>query len=367
MELILYTIYYISIAIIVINTIISFLNFIYIKIIFKREYEKLAYNSDFLVSILIPARNEEKNILRSIESILNQDYKNIEIIVYDDQSEDKTSYLIEKFYKDKVKLIKGSNLEKGFIGKNFACYKLSQISKGDYLLFMDADVEIHNKIIYKLIALSEKYNFELISIFPYQIMKSFGEKISVPIIYYLLLSLLPLFLVDKVKNPLLSAANGQLMFFKAKTYKKLNPHYIFKSSTAEDIDIAKFYKKNNLKIACFTGIKDVQCRMYNDLKDCINGLSKNIIQIFLNNSIFAITFSIITTFGFLTALIMKNYFLLILYFIIFLLNRLFVYITSNISLLPNLMISYVEQLLLIIIVFNSIINRNRLKWKGRDI
>ncbi|HZX58046.1 MAG TPA: glycosyltransferase family A protein, partial [Mucilaginibacter sp.] len=97
---------------------------------------------DDLVSILIPARNEEENIIRLLESIRRQDYKNYEVLVYDDGSTDRTYVLCSAFAAKHpgFGVIKGGELPEGWLGKNYACAQLAAAAKGSYLLFLDADV-----------------------------------------------------------------------------------------------------------------------------------------------------------------------------------------------------------------------------------
>ncbi len=94
-----------------------------------------------MVSILVPARNEEKNIASCIRSLLAQDYPSFEIIVYDDQSTDNTRSILEQIAREqpKLKVTVGNPLPEGRLGKNWACAQLALQAKGDLLLFTDAD------------------------------------------------------------------------------------------------------------------------------------------------------------------------------------------------------------------------------------
>ena len=83
-----------------------------------------------LVSVLIPARNEEKNIVKCIEGVLSQNYKNKEIIILDDNSNDKTYLLASSFVTENLKLLNGTELPSGWLGKNWACHQLAQEAKG---------------------------------------------------------------------------------------------------------------------------------------------------------------------------------------------------------------------------------------------
>ena len=361
---------YIVIAFFTIQLFVSFMNFIYIKLIFRKIYKHLQVKSNPLVSILIPARNEEKNIGHTLNSLLKQEYSNIEINVFDDQSNDRTKDIVVEFSKidKRIRLIESQGLPPNWLGKNFACHILSNYANGEYFLFIDADVTIEKNLIQKLIGLYEKYKPGLISIFPHQKMLKLSEKITVPIIYFILLSLLPLFFVKNSKFSSLSAANGQLMFFPAKIYKEFNLHELFRNSPVEDIDIARFLKKNRIRVICLTGIREVSCRMYESLMDAINGFSKNIIKILGNNSILAILFWLITTFGFIPSLLFDSrVFLLLL--VEFILIRILISITSNQNVFENLILSPIQQLVLGFIILKAINNKifKRQIWKGRNI
>jgi len=104
---------------------------------------------DDLVSILIPARNEQDNILNLLESILLQDYWNYEVIVYDDDSSDDTYELCSAFAAAHpgFEVIKGAELPAGWMGKNYACHQLSKKARGRYFLFLDADDTVNNGLI----------------------------------------------------------------------------------------------------------------------------------------------------------------------------------------------------------------------------
>jgi len=362
---------YLIVTFTTIQLIVSFINLIYIKFSLLPLYERLKSKSTPLVSILIPARNEEKNIGSILDSIIKQNYSYIEIIVLDDQSTDNTKKIVKEYLvkEPRIKLIESTDLPENWLGKNFACHTLSTIANGDYLLFVDADVNIEKDLISRLIALSEKYNLGLISIFPHQKMFTLSEKITVPIIYYILLSLLPLILVRISKYSSISAANGQLMLFKTDIYKKFNLHYLFRNSPVEDIDIARFLKKNYIKIMCITGIKEVTCRMYDSFKNAINGFSKNIIRILGNNSIIAIMFWFITTLGFVPLIFISSRELLIIYLFQIILIRIFISITINQNTFENLILIPLQQIVLGLIILIAVKNKfsRKLIWKERNI
>lgn len=342
-----------------------------INLLFSQNFNRFLESQDDLVSILIPARNEEKNIANILNDLLQQNYQNIEIIVFNDQSTDKTEAIVSEFVNNnnKIKYHNSSGLPENWLGKNYACHSLSEVAKGKYFLFLDADVRIYNNLITKTISYSKKYELALLSIFPKQIMQSFGEKITVPIMNFILLTLLPLILVQKSGFSSLSAANGQFMLFEAKNYKKLLPHQKMKKQRVEDIEIARFYKNQKLKIACISGKNEITCRMYQTYKEAINGFSKNVTSFFGNSFVIALIFWLITTFGFIFVLFSLPIEFFIAYFVIFIFIRIFVSIASCQNIFENILLSFIHQFVLGHIIFQSLINKktNNLIWKERNI
>jgi len=130
-----------------------------VNLIFSQPFHQQESSYNPLVSVLIPARNEENNIAVILTDLQQLQYKNLEIIVFNDQSEDKTPEIVQEFAKKdlRIKLINSTGLPAGWLGKNHACYSLAKIATGDYFLFIDADVRVFSKIISETVAFSEKH------------------------------------------------------------------------------------------------------------------------------------------------------------------------------------------------------------------
>lgn len=332
------------------------------------EYKKPVKN---LVSILIPARNEEKNIANLLTDLQNQDYQNLEIMVFSDQSTDATVSILKQFAeKDgRIRYYDSDELPDGWLGKNYACHFLSTKANGKHFLFLDADVRIGRNIIENTVSYTEKYNLGLLSIFPAQIMRTVGEKITVPNMNYILLSLLPLSLVRKSRFPSLAAANGQFMLFQADCYKIIRPHEVHKYSKVEDIEIARLYKKRNEFVACLTGNSEVSCRMYEGLEEAVNGFSKNVVMFFGNSYFLTVLFWLVTTFGFIVVYSSFYTSIFLIYLAAIVLIRILISLTSKQPVLQNLVLAIPQQGILGIIIFRAIFNKfnKQYKWKGRNI
>ena len=323
------------------------------------------------ISVLIPARNEAENIGFLLTDLASQPYKNIEIVVFDDQSDDKTVEVVSALAEtdSRIKLVRSDGLPTGWLGKNFGCYSLSLRANGEYLLFLDADVRIGGDIIQSVVAYAEKHRLGLLSIFPEQIVISPGEKITVPIMNYILLSLLPLPLVQLTSFRSLAAANGQFMLFNTAIYNRFKPHEQVKNCKVEDIEIARYFKEKRISIACLTGNKSIRCRMYTGFGDAVGGFSKNIISFFGNSFVLAVIFWFVTTFGFIPVLISFSFNLFVVYIVMLLLIRLFVAIASHQRILDSFLYFIPQQLVMGVVMFRSFLNKYffHYQWKGRSI
>ncbi len=327
------------------------------------------YNN--LVSILIPARNEADNILLLLESIKEQDYKDYEVIVYDDESEDDTYKICEAFAaaNPNFNVIKGKRKPEGWTGKNHACDQLAKKANGDYFLFLDADEVVHNGLINSAVHRVKLYKLGLFSLVANQVMKTPGEKATVPLLHYLLLNLLPLRLVYLVKNAAFSIACGQFMLFDAELYRQRRWHYQVKDKVVEDAEIMRRVKSERFNGEVLLANGMIDCRMYHSYADAVNGFSKNALAVF-NYNIFSLLVYILICIGGPMIVIMTLNFPLILFMCgLILLGRVMISLASGQSVWQNIVLHPVQMVNLMLIAFLSIqkhLTKNN-TWKGRRI
>jgi glycosyltransferase involved in cell wall biosynthesis len=239
-----------------------------------------------LISILIPARDEEKNIENLLKSVLLQKGVPFEVIVLDDHSSDNTKAIASAYASkySQIKVISGKELPKGWTGKNYACHQLAQAANGRYLVFLDADVSIHPELISSALRQMENKELSLLSLFCRQQTRTFGEKVTVPLMNYLLLTLLPIKLIEGHTDPIFSAACGQFMMFRADNYRLYLWHKRARGRITEDLAIMKMLKKAGEKGEGLLSGSLMTCRMYTGFNDAVKGFSKNFITPF-NDSI----------------------------------------------------------------------------------
>ncbi|MHB1274839.1 MAG: glycosyltransferase family 2 protein [Candidatus Humimicrobiaceae bacterium] len=235
-----------------------------------------------LVSILIPARNEETNIEKCIKAFLKQDYPKLEILVLDDNSTDSTYNIVKKISeKNKnVKVFKGKPLPQGWLGKSFACFQLSRYAKGEYFVFTDADTHhLQNSISSSLAALLNN-GLDALCPFPREIMVTIHERMSIPFMNFVILLFMPLALIRKSKNPLFCTGVGQYLLFRREVYFGMGGHAAVKGKILEDVQITKKTKEMGYNYMIFDGRKIISCRMYKNFKQVFTGYSRFLFSAF---------------------------------------------------------------------------------------
>lgn len=272
------------IAFILINFII---NMIYFKNIKNFKLSSEFKDSPPLISILIPARNEESNIKKLLVSLIKQDYKNLEILILDDNSIDSTAAVVKQMeLKDsRIKLISGKKIEDGWLGKSWACHQLASQAKGQYFVFTDADTLHFPDTVSKALAALIRNKLDGISIYPKQVMVTFTERMLVSFIGMGLFTMMPLILVKKTKGKFFSTGIGQFFMFKKEAYFKFGGHESVKAEILEDVHLSKRIKAAGFSYMVFDGSSNIFCRMYKNFKDTITGFSKFIFAAFDYNGL----------------------------------------------------------------------------------
>lgn len=267
------------IHIFIIFMLIFFLIIIIQNIFFlEEEKEFKTFEENPFVSVIIPARDEEKNIKKCLEGITKQNYKNIEIIVIDDESKDKTPYIVQDYIKkdERIKLIRVNFLPEGWAGKNYACYKGFKISKGEYLLFTDADtVFINERTIEYAISKMREKNLSLLSLVPKIEVITFWEKIFMPLWSFAFITFLPLKLLYFSKDRRISFAIGPFLMFDRNFYERIGGHESIKDEIVDDVYLARITKENGGKIALLNGKDFIKVRFYENYNEMKKGTIKS--------------------------------------------------------------------------------------------
>ena len=323
------------------------------------------------VSILIPARNEEAVIGKLLSSLQELEYPDFEVIICNDHSSDNTEEILNWFAgeDERIHWFLGEKLHGDWQGKNLACHQLAQRANGKYMIFLDADVELSPDVLAKAVAFFQEKKLMLLSVFPQQRMESLAECLTVPVMNWILQSLLPMILVQKTNFPSLSAANGQFMMFETENYRINQWHSKVRNQHVEDIRIARMIKSEGFKIAVLLGNKDIFCRMYRQFDEAAVGFSRNMHEYFGGHRLLMLIFWFMVSFGPFIVFYSLDLKFLGLFVVLVVVNRLMVAIACRQHGLWSVLLHPLQMISFTGIVFYNLFRRIRKEtvWKGRRI
>jgi chlorobactene glucosyltransferase len=240
-----------------------------------------------LVSVLIPARNEEQNIERCLNSLRNQDYVNYEILVIDDNSTDNTFGILQRIAREdrRIRIFSGKPLPEDWFGKPYAMQQLSVEAKGDIFIFTDADTIHSPTSISWTVSNMQNSRVDFISGYTKQKLLTFGEAITVPLMYFLTTIVVPLFLNRYFRWTFFSAAIGQFIAVNREAFEKVGGYSTIRNKPVEDMYLARLFKRQGYHTVFLDLKEQVLCRMYTGYHAALEGIGKNIFVFFGKNSV----------------------------------------------------------------------------------
>lgn len=233
-----------------------------------------------VVSILVPARNEEANLRALLPALLRLDYPRLEILVVDDGSEDDTAAVVEEHASTpdaRLRLLPGHPPPPGWLGKSWACHQLAAAASGEVLVFCDADVVPLPAALERTIAAMQSTDAGAVTVIPRHQLGGWMESAVVPLVAQLpVLALLPLALVPRVRAPSLSMANGQWLAFTRAAYVACGGHAAVRDTVVEDVALGRRVKAAGHRLLPLVSHSLVSVRMYRDSAALWKGFGKNV-------------------------------------------------------------------------------------------
>jgi len=231
-----------------------------------------------LVSLLVPARNEERNIEACLRGLLAQCHARCEVILLDDASSDATAAIVARVLAEQAssaRLVAGRPLEAGWGGKCFACHQLAELAQGEWLLFLDADTRLAPDAVMRALAAARVAGVELASFLPRYVGDAWPNRLVVPWLYFFLTALVPLPEVARLPYPRLSVANGQAILVRRDAYARSGGHAGIRDHIVEDVSLAIAAKRAGLRIALLDGHRWLRCEMYDSGRALAAGFAKS--------------------------------------------------------------------------------------------
>lgn len=230
-----------------------------------------------LLSVIIPARNEEASLAQCLESLVSQTGVTFEIIVVDDGSIDRTRQIALSF--PQVQVVDAPPLPPGWTGKNNALVAGAKTARGKWLLFTDADTFHHPGSLARSLSEAEQHSAALLSYSPEQEVRGFRENAVMPVIFA---ELACTYRPSEICNPASrsAAANGQYLLVARQTYDAVGDHTAVATSLLEDVALAKAVKDSGRRIFFRFGGDAVRTRMYRTFSQLREGWTKNLVLLF---------------------------------------------------------------------------------------
>jgi hypothetical protein len=227
------------------------------------------------VSVLVPARNEERNLRRLVPTLLAQDFPRFEILVCDDGSEDGTAELLRAVRDPRLRAIHVDGPPAGWVGKVHALYRATREATGAVFLFLDADVALTSpqslsRLVARFRALPEP-----------SVLTGFGRFRGgglslISLVPFVILGYVPQPLVPRVRIRRVGGMNGQCWMIRSADYRRLEPHLVHQAEVLEDIRIGQYLHQHGVTPRLFDLQRDFEVWMYAGFRDAWLGFRKNV-------------------------------------------------------------------------------------------
>lgn len=236
------------------------------------------------VSMLIPARNEGRNIDATLAAARKAGASVHEIIVLDDHSTDDTAQRVLAAQAEDARIVlrEGRPLRDGWVGKVHACHQLAEAADptSDVLLFVDADTRIAPgaaDAIGAMLAPGESgpAACDVLTAVPRQEVGGFAERLVLPLLHLTYVSWLPLALVPRTRNPAVLAANGQILALRPADLAAIGGFAAVRDAIVDDMALTRRAKASGLRVLFADGHHLAACRMYRGAGEVWRGFSKN--------------------------------------------------------------------------------------------
>lgn len=236
-----------------------------------------------LVSIVIPARNEEAHVGATVESMLAQSWTRLEVIVVDDLSTDGTAEVVRALAKrdPRVRLVEGAPHPEGWLGKPWALEQGGEAARGELIIFVDADVRYAAGTIEAVVAEMRAHpETSMLALFPRFEMFGFWENVLMPALPSGLFMGIPVWLSNRTTLPLLGVGGGPGNVVRRETYETIGRHTRLRDAVIDDIGLARIVRAFGFRSRSVNADGLIRIRMYRGLRQIVDGFTKNSFMVF---------------------------------------------------------------------------------------
>ena len=232
-----------------------------------------------LVSVIVPARDEARNMEPCLRSILSTTWPGIEVIVVNDHSADDTGDIARRMAAgdSRVSVIDNPDLPEGWFGKQWACHNGASVARGTFLLFTDADTRHGPELLARSMNASRVRRADLFSVVGAQTMETFWERLLQPHMLGILAARYgDTERLNRSTNPVDKIANGQFMLVRREVYDSAGGHALVRAHVAEDMRMAQEWTRLGYSVQLMEGVDFLSTRMYHGFAEIVRGWGKNV-------------------------------------------------------------------------------------------
>ncbi len=241
-----------------------------------RDYAPVPDDAPERVSVIVAARNEQRNIRAALQSLLALEYPDFELIVIDDRSEDATGRILDDMAASSLRLsvIHIDTLPRGWLGKNYALWTGSRHATGDYLLFTDADIVMEPSVVTRAVNCAKLNRLDHLAATPsMQMPTAFLGMFGVSFIVAFSLFSRPW----KAKDPASPCHIGIGAFNLVRTdaYRQVGGHETIRLRPDDDLKLGKILKRGGFRQDVVYAPEYLAVEWYDSVSGAVKGLEKN--------------------------------------------------------------------------------------------
>ncbi|MBW3564455.1 MAG: glycosyltransferase family 2 protein [Acidobacteria bacterium] len=227
------------------------------------------------VSVIIPARNEERAIEATVQGFLNQTWQDLEIVVVDDRSSDATPRILAGISSSRLIVVEGTATPEGWLGKPWALQQGASRARGDVLIFCDADVRWEPQAVAAAVTTLLSENLDGLTIFPRLVMKGFWEHVLMGNLPLALVAYLPLWLFNRNQFTTMTVGSGVGNVVTREAWMRAGTHEALKNAVVDDVGLMRRVRLSGGRVQIFRASHLASIRMYHGLGEIVRGFTKN--------------------------------------------------------------------------------------------
>lgn len=232
------------------------------------------------VSVIVPARDEERSIKRTVRALLAQTWPELEVVVVNDRSTDATAAILSSIADPRLIVVNGVEPPSGWLGKPHALHLGAQRATGELLLFMDADIIYAPDAVAAAVTRLEESGASMLSLLPHFELHGFWEHVAIPNLAVVAFTMLPLWLANKTRIPLFGAGGGPGNLIRREDYDAIGGHETLKDAVVDDVALARLVRRSGRRSEVALANDLISLRMYHGLREIVDGFTKNAFAVF---------------------------------------------------------------------------------------